>query len=39
MNILWTKRALSHLQAEIDYYGKINPALAKELTDLTSSPP
>lgn len=30
--IFWTKRALSHLEAELDYYGRINPNLAKELS-------
>lgn len=34
INIFWTKRALSHLEAELDYYGKINPMLAKELTNI-----
>jgi toxin ParE1/3/4 len=34
MNILWTKRALSNLEAELDYYGRINPVLAKELTTI-----
>jgi toxin ParE1/3/4 len=32
MNVLWTQRAIQHLEAEIDYYGRINPALAKELS-------
>ncbi len=32
LNILWTKRALSNLESELDYYGQINPLLAKELT-------
>lgn len=32
ISILWTKRALSNLEAELEYYGKINPILAKELT-------
>ena len=34
MNILWAQRALSHLEAELDYYAKINPLLAKELTNI-----
>ena len=29
---LWTSRALLHLEAELDYYGKIAPVLAKELS-------
>ena len=32
LNILWTKRALANLESELDYYGQINPILAKELT-------
>ena len=32
MNVLWTQRAIQHLEAELDYYGRINPALAKELS-------
>ncbi len=32
INILWTKRALSNLETELEYYGEINPALAKELS-------
>ena len=32
ISTLWTKCALSNLEAELDYYGKISPVLAKELT-------
>ena len=32
INVLWTTRAITNLEAELDYYGKINPALAKELS-------
>lgn len=32
MTIIWTERAITHLEAELDYYGRINPALAKELS-------
>lgn len=32
INTLWTKRALSHLETELDYYGKISLTLARELT-------
>jgi toxin ParE1/3/4 len=32
MNVLWTRRAITHLEAELEYYGRINPALAKELS-------
>lgn len=31
MNVVWTKRALANLGAELDYYGQINPQRAKEL--------
>lgn len=30
--IIWTERVIRHLEAELDYYGRINPALAKELS-------
>ena len=32
INTIWTERALSNLETEIDYYGEINKALAKELS-------
>src|SRR3990167_2095988 len=32
VTILWTKRALSHFEAELGYYGRIDSELAKELT-------
>lgn len=32
MRATWTERAVSHLETELDYYGRINPALAKELS-------
>lgn len=32
IKIVWTKRALLHLKAELEYYGKIDHSLAKELT-------
>lgn len=31
MTIFWTKRAFIHLETELDYYGRINSNLAKEL--------
>ncbi|MCC2625646.1 MAG: Addiction module toxin, RelE/StbE [Burkholderiales bacterium] len=32
INTIWTERALSNLETELDYYGEINPALARELS-------
>lgn len=32
LKIVWTKRSILHLEAELDYYGKISHILAKELT-------
>jgi toxin ParE1/3/4 len=29
---LWTERAINNLEAELDYYGRINPTLAKEIS-------
>lgn len=34
INIFWTKKALANLEAELDYYGRINPHLAKELSTI-----
>jgi hypothetical protein len=31
MTTIWTERVISHLEAELDYYGRINPILPKEL--------
>lgn len=30
--VLWTERVISNLESELDYYGRINPTLAKELS-------
>lgn len=32
INIFWTDRALSSFETELDYYGEINPKLARELS-------
>ena len=32
--VLWTQRSLKNLEAELDYYGAINPILAKELSSI-----
>lgn len=32
VTILWTERAINNLELELDYYGRINPTLAKELS-------
>lgn len=37
INVIWTTRALSHLEAELDYYGKINAKLALELNTIISN--
>lgn len=35
--VLWTKRAISALELELEYYAKISPALAKELSKIIST--
>lgn len=32
VTVLWTERAISNFESELDYYGRINPTLAKELS-------
>jgi len=34
---LWTKRALTNLNAELEYYGQINPKLAKDLAEVVKN--
>ena len=34
VKVLWTKRSISNLEAELNYYGQINPNLAKELSNI-----
>lgn len=31
VKVVWTRRALTHLQTELEYYGKIHAKLAREL--------
>lgn len=34
LGVLWTERALLHLEIELEYYGKIHEKLARELIQL-----
>ena len=34
ISVLWTERAISTLELELDYYGQINPKLAEELSQI-----
>lgn len=34
LGILWTERAVTHLEVELEYYNKIHRKLARELTQL-----
>lgn len=34
LGILWTERAITHLEAELEYYAKIHSKLAAELAQL-----
>jgi toxin ParE1/3/4 len=36
LGILWTERAITHLEAELEYYGKIHAKLARELAQLVN---
>ncbi|HLX54031.1 MAG TPA: type II toxin-antitoxin system RelE/ParE family toxin [Aquella sp.] len=36
IDTIWTERALSNLETELDYYGEINKALAKELSTVVT---
>lgn len=36
VEVIWTQRALAHLETELEYYGKIHAKLARELTQLVN---